>query len=110
MFFSGKINSNIFIQIPTGLLTSTVSCPAYYYQYSQCEQNDLPIWHFIFHAVLIVTDSSQNNYIAKGMTKTAIRGLGYLPYQSLKKLNEQETEFYPTVNSLQPYPYDPPDS
>lgn len=59
--------------------------------------------------VLIVTDSSQNNYIVKGMTKTALRDLGYIPYEKIKKLNDQEVEFYPTKNSLQVNPLDPLD-
>ena len=59
--------------------------------------------------VLIVTDSSQNNYIVKGMTKTALRDLGYLPYEKIKQLNDQEVEFYPTKNSLQVNPLDPLD-
>lgn len=59
--------------------------------------------------VLIVTDSSQNNYIVKGMTKTALRDLGYLPYQKIKQLNNEEVEFYPVLNSLQADPFDPLD-
>ena len=59
--------------------------------------------------VLIVTDSSQDNYIVKGMTKTALRDLGYLPYEKIKQLNDQEVEFYPTRNSLQANPLDPLD-
>jgi sugar phosphate isomerase/epimerase len=59
--------------------------------------------------VLIVTDSSQNNYIVKGMTKTALRDLDYLPYEKIKQLNDQEVEFYPAKNSLQVNPLDPLD-
>jgi hypothetical protein len=59
--------------------------------------------------VLIVTDSSQNNYIVKGMTKTALRDLNYLPYEKIKQLDDQEVEFYPAKNSLQVNPLDPLD-
>jgi hypothetical protein len=59
--------------------------------------------------VLIVTDSSQDNYIVKGMAKTSVRDLGYLPYDKIKQLNDQEVEFYPAKNSLQVNPLDPLD-
>jgi len=59
--------------------------------------------------VLIVTDSSQDNYIVQGMTKTSLRDLGYLPYNKIKQLNDQEVEFYPTKNCLQVNPLDPLD-
>ena len=59
--------------------------------------------------VLIVTDSSQDNYIVKGMAKTSLRDLGYLPYEKIKQLNDKEVEFYPTKNSLQVNPLDPLD-
>ena len=59
--------------------------------------------------VLIVTDSSQDNYIVKGMTKTSLRDLGYLPYKRIKQLSDQEVEFYPAKNSLQVNPFDPLD-
>lgn len=59
--------------------------------------------------VLIATDASQNNYINQGMAKTALRDLGYLPYQRIKKLNEEQTEFYPVLTSLQVNSLDPLD-
>lgn len=59
--------------------------------------------------VLIVTDSAQNNYIVKGMAKIALRDLGYLPYEKIKQLNDEELEFYPSKNSLQVNPLDPLD-
>jgi hypothetical protein len=59
--------------------------------------------------VLIVTDSSQANYIAGRMSITALKDLGYLPYRQLKLLNDHEVEFYPVQQSLQPDPLDPLD-
>jgi hypothetical protein len=59
--------------------------------------------------VLIVTDSSQSSYIVEQMDKTAIRDLGYIPWSRLKKLTEEETEFYPVWNCLQVDPFDPLD-
>jgi hypothetical protein len=59
--------------------------------------------------VLIVTDSSQSTYIVEQMDKTAIRDLGYIPWSRLKKLSEEETEFYPSWNCLQVDPIDPLD-
>jgi hypothetical protein len=59
--------------------------------------------------VLIVTDSAQDNYIVKGMTKVALRDLGYLPYEKIKQLSDQEVEFYPAKNCLQADPLDPLD-
>ena len=59
--------------------------------------------------VLIVTDSSQANYIAGRMSATALRDLGYLPYRELKLLNNNEVEFYPVELSLQPDSLDPLD-
>jgi hypothetical protein len=43
------------------------------------------------------------------MAKTALRDLEYLPYGKIKQLNNQEIEFYPVKNSLQPNPLDPLD-
>lgn len=59
--------------------------------------------------VLIVTDKSQSSFITGAMSKTAMRDLGYLPFKDMKKLSEQETEFYPTWNSLQADNIDPLD-
>lgn len=59
--------------------------------------------------VLIVTDESQSSYIAGRMEKTALRDLGYLPYQKLKKLSATETEFYPVRTALHADPFDPLD-
>jgi hypothetical protein len=59
--------------------------------------------------VLIVTDSSQASYISGRMAKTAIRDLGYLPFEQLKQLNEKEVEFYPVKLSLHADPFDPLD-
>jgi hypothetical protein len=59
--------------------------------------------------VLIVTDSSQTTYMDKGMAKVALRDLGYTPYSKLKKLNNQETIYYPNWESLQVNANDPLD-
>lgn len=59
--------------------------------------------------VLIVTDTSQSSYIVDRMAKTAMRDLGYLPYRSMKKLGQEDTEYYPEMNSLQADPLDPLD-
>lgn len=59
--------------------------------------------------VLIVTDSSQAAYIAGRMSVTAKRDLGYIPYERLKQLSEQEIEYFPVKESLQPDPFDPLD-
>lgn len=59
--------------------------------------------------VLIVSDKSQSSYITDRMAKTARRDLGYLPYEKLKSLTEQDTEFYPAWNSLQVDCFDPLD-
>jgi hypothetical protein len=59
--------------------------------------------------VLIVTDESQSSYITGRMEKTALRDLGYLPYQKLKKLSATETEFYPVRTTLHADPFDPLD-
>lgn len=59
--------------------------------------------------VLIVTDESQSTYIIQRMDKNAIRDLGYEPYDRLRKVTEQETEFYPTWKSMHADPFDPLD-
>jgi hypothetical protein len=59
--------------------------------------------------LLIVTDSSQNSYIAQRMAQTAMRDLGYLPYQQLKKLSDEETTFLPVSTCLHTDPSDPLD-
>jgi sugar phosphate isomerase/epimerase len=70
------------------------------------------IYHFGLPAdkpVLIVTDASQAAYIVGGMTNTAMRDLGYLPYKSIESLSEQEIEFFPSTLSLHTDPFDPLD-
>lgn len=59
--------------------------------------------------VLIVTDSSQAAYIAGRMSVTANRDLGYIPFERLNQLSEQEIEYFPVKESLQPDPFDPLD-
>lgn len=58
--------------------------------------------------ILTVTDSIQNGYIHI-MEKRFIEELGYLPYRDLKKLNAEESEFYPIKNTFQANPLDPLD-
>lgn len=59
--------------------------------------------------ILIVTDKSQTDYMIKRMSATALRDLSYLPYKNLKRLSEQESEFFPVWESLQVDPLDPLD-
>ncbi|MGV3504541.1 MAG: YdcF family protein [Adhaeribacter sp.] len=59
--------------------------------------------------VLIVTDESQASYIVKRMEKTALRDLGYLPYQQLKEKSKVEIEYHPLRLSLHADPFDPLD-
>ena len=59
--------------------------------------------------VLIVTDNSQTTYIVQRMEKTAIRDLGYVPYEKLNRISVEETEFYPVKTSLDRDPSDPLD-
>lgn len=59
--------------------------------------------------VLIVTDSSQSAYINKGMTKVAMRDLGYLPYRHMKSLTPVLTVYYPEILSFQTSSLDPLD-
>lgn len=59
--------------------------------------------------ILIVSDSSQINYIGKGMEKVALRDLGYQPHQQLKQLNDHEVSYYPNRESLQVNSTDPLD-
>ncbi|RYY01002.1 MAG: YdcF family protein [Gammaproteobacteria bacterium] len=59
--------------------------------------------------VLIVTDSSQNRYIVKGMDRVALRDLGYLPYDRITRINDQETSYYPIMSSFRLNPNDPLD-
>jgi len=59
--------------------------------------------------VLIVTDSSQSSYIVQGMDKIAQRDLRNIPFKNIKRLTDQETEFYPIWNCLQVDPFDPLD-
>lgn len=56
--------------------------------------------------VLIVTSMDQNNYINGRMGKRGVKELGYLPYKELKKLSINESEFLPTLKSLQANPFD----
>ena len=58
--------------------------------------------------ILTVTDSIQNGYINM-MDKRFVEELGYIPYRDLKKLNAEESEFYPVKNALQANPLDPLD-
>ena len=55
--------------------------------------------------MLIVTDASQSRYIVGGMAAVALRNLGYQPCVRLKKISEQETEFYPVKTCLQAVGY-----
>lgn len=56
--------------------------------------------------VIIVTDESQSRYILGNMAKTAIRDLGYLPYENLIKISETESTYLPNKLSLQANPFD----
>ncbi len=58
--------------------------------------------------ILVVTDSVQNSFV--GMMEKRFRDeLGYLPYRDLKKLSEEESEYFPVPNALQANPLDPLD-
>jgi hypothetical protein len=59
--------------------------------------------------ILIVTDENQSKYIVERMEKTALRDLGYVPYQNIKKLSTTETEYYPNKQSLHADSIDPLD-
>ncbi len=60
-----------------------------------------------FHLpVMIVTSEAQNNYINGKMGSRAKKELGYMPYKNLRKLNTNESEFHPTLLSLQANPFD----
>ncbi|QEC41706.1 YdcF family protein [Pseudobacter ginsenosidimutans] len=59
--------------------------------------------------VLIVSDASQTKYINGNMKLRIQKELGYLPFQSIKQLSSTETEYLPSVNSLQINPIDPLD-
>lgn len=56
--------------------------------------------------VLITTTSNQNSYINERMGQRALNELGYLPYERLKKLEDERSEFYPVINVLQVNPFD----
>jgi hypothetical protein len=58
--------------------------------------------------ILAVTDSIQNAYIGM-MDKRFKEELWYIPYRDLKKLGQEESEFYPIKNALQANPMDPLD-
>ena len=59
--------------------------------------------------VMIVSDASQTKYINGNMKQRVQKELGYLPFQSIKQLSSTETEYLPSVNSLQINPIDPLD-
>ncbi len=59
--------------------------------------------------VIIVTDESQSRYIQGNMAKTAIRDLGYLPYEHLTKISPTESAYLPNKLSLHANPFDPLD-
>ncbi|WP_127128894.1 YdcF family protein [Pseudoflavitalea rhizosphaerae] len=59
--------------------------------------------------VLIVSDASQTKYINGNMKLRVQKELGYLPFRSIKQLSSTETEYLPSVNSLQINPLDPLD-
>ncbi|MBP1610641.1 MAG: hypothetical protein H6Q04_2876, partial [Acidobacteria bacterium] len=58
--------------------------------------------------ILAVTDSIQNSYVGM-MEKRFMEELGYVPYRDMKKLNAEESEFYPIRDALQANPLDPLD-
>jgi len=58
--------------------------------------------------ILAVTDSIQNSYLTM-IDKRCKEELGYVPYRDLKKLNVEESEYYPIRNVLQVNPLDPLD-
>jgi hypothetical protein len=58
--------------------------------------------------ILTVTDSIQNSYIIT-MEQRFMAELGYIPYRDLRKLNAEESEFYPIKNALHANPLDPLD-
>jgi hypothetical protein len=58
--------------------------------------------------ILIVTDPVQNGFLAV-MQKRFLAELGYLPYLRLEKMGEEESEFYPVRDCVQPNPLDPLD-
>ncbi len=58
--------------------------------------------------ILAVTDSIQNSYVGM-MEKRFMEELGYIPYRDMKKLNAEESEFYPIRDALQANPLDPLD-
>jgi len=59
--------------------------------------------------LLIVTDENQSSYITGRMERTALRDLGYLPFQNLKKISAVETAYYPIRTVLHADPTDPLD-
>jgi hypothetical protein len=59
--------------------------------------------------VMIVSDASQTKYINGNMKGKVLKELGYLPFQSIRQLSSTETEYIPSVNSLQINPIDPLD-
>jgi hypothetical protein len=59
--------------------------------------------------VMIVSDASQTKYINGNMKGKVKKELGYLPFQSIRQLSSTETEYIPSVNSLQINPIDPLD-
>lgn len=59
--------------------------------------------------VLIVSDAAQTKYINGTMHQRIQKELGYLPFVSMKQLSSTETEYLPSVKSLQINPIDPLD-
>jgi hypothetical protein len=58
--------------------------------------------------ILIVTDPVQNGFLTV-MQKRFMAELGYLPYRRLEKVGEEESEFFPVRDCVQPNPLDPLD-
>ena len=58
--------------------------------------------------ILAVTDSMQYSYVGM-MEKRFLDELRYVPYRDMKKLNAEESEFYPIRDALQANPLDPLD-
>jgi hypothetical protein len=70
------------------------------------------LYHFKLPAskpVLIVTDAAQNGYINGIMKDRVVKELGYIPFSSIKKISNTETEYIPSENSRQINSMDPLD-
>ncbi|MCF3107447.1 TIM barrel protein [Niabella sp. CC-SYL272] len=59
--------------------------------------------------VLIATDANQTRYIRSNMSKTALRDLGYLPYDNMQPIAAEQTSYYPNKDCLQTDASDPLD-